>query len=380
MKQYLLIAAMVLALAGCKRRPFEDGLSGQNCIVQFQADGISVESGTKADIQLPQGSTVRVLAFQRKVPATPDLANDTCKSIKTYVVNADGDLVPSLVNDDGTVKAGEAEGMELSNGKYDFYAYISARKIEADNRTVKGIPHYLDFMSAVVLDKSISHSGYQVDLIFKHKCSKIQFDIKSVTGMITDSLAVDSVVLRKMATAPAGNYKIGGDITATAGAIADTCLLETFVQASDKKSASGFGILLPKTSAQFSGDFFIEVNDTTYVLKASNLPAMSFDKGNHYTFTALVKQGSVSLQLTVVPWGAGDSSTGGMGGGQTIEIGEWGNVDWGGGMGGNLDPITGTIVVSSWTTNPEFATNTGSGQASTIDAWVAKVLNATFLP
>lgn len=379
MKQYLLVAVALLAVAGCQRRPLNgDDPAGEACLVRFQAKNeVEVGMGSKAatSSNLPAGSTVRVVAYQRGSAGqtNPDLANDTWKETSTYKVQSDGSLVPCHVTADGAVDAGNtdpAKGMELNNGIYDFYAYSPARQLESDNKSVKGVGHYEDFMGAYVGSQTINRSSSTVALVFEHKCSKLSFTVKSVSGMVCSDLYADSAVVRQMATVPAGDYVLGGDLAATMGTVADTGIIRTFsyLDAAQKgNGAFGSAIFLPKAAGKVPAEFYIKVNATRYLLKAE-LPSMVFAKSNNYMFTLRVKQGEVQLTLQVVSWNtvAANSELGADNG--QILIGSWGDVDWSGSMGGNPDQMTTPIQIGSWT-GVSLPADFIAGQTGGVGSW-----------
>ncbi|MCC8062070.1 MAG: fimbrillin family protein, partial [Rikenellaceae bacterium] len=315
MKQYLLVAVALLAVVGCQRRPLGgDDPAGEACLVRFQAKNeVEVDMGSKAatSSNLPAGSTVRVVAYQRGSAGqtNPNLASDTWKETSTYKVQGDGSLVPCHVTADGAVDAGNAnpaKGMELNNGVYDFYAYSPARQLESDHKSVKGVGHYEDFMGAYVGSQTINRSSSTVALVFEHKCTKLSFTVKSVNGMVCSDLFADSAVVRQMATVPAGDYTLGGDLAATVGAAADTGIIRTFsyLDAAQKgNGAFGSAIFLPKAAGEVPAEFYIKVNGVRYLLKAK-LPSIVFAKSNNYMFTLRVKQGEVELTLKVASWSA----------------------------------------------------------------------------
>ena len=376
MKQYLLIAAVLLTVGGCQRHASEEFSEGLFA-VRFQSGNTVEAAATKAGASGPlaAGSTVRVVAYQRGAAgqAAPDLPNDTWKASATYRVESDGSFVPCFVNDDGSDSgASGAKTMELHNGTYDFYAYSTARKLESDNRTVKGVGHGEDFMGAYVGSQTISRSANTVALPFEHECAKTTFRIEPVTaangGLTSDSLFADSVVMHNMATSPAADYTLGGDLASTVGGTADSVVLRTFayLDPSDKgKGASGSGIILPKSAGKIPAEFYVRVNGIRYLLKAE-LPSMAFEKGNNYTFTARVKQGSISLTLDILSWGSVDQDLPGFGGpNSTIEIGSWGNIDWDGALGGNPDQQSVPIQIGTWTPtvqDVDFIGPNGTGQ------------------
>ncbi|WP_298064897.1 fimbrillin family protein [uncultured Rikenella sp.] len=377
MKQYLLIAAVLLTVGGCQRHASEEFSEGLFA-VRFQSGNTVEAAATKAGASGPlaAGSTVRVVAYQRGAAgqAAPDLPNDTWKASATYRVESDGSFVPCFVNDDGSDSgASGAKTMELHNGTYDFYAYSTARKLESDNRTVKGVGHGEDFMGAYVGSQTISRSANTVALPFEHECAKTTFRIEPVTaangGLTSDSLFADSVVMHNMATSPAADYTIGSDLASTVGGTNDSGVIRTFayLNAAQKgDGASGSGIFLPKsTGKKVPAEFYIKVNKTRYLLKA-DLPDMAFLKGRNYTFTARVKQGSVDLVLNIVPWNQVAQNDPNMGAdNSSILIGSWGGVDWSGSMGGNTDQVTAPLQVGTWTSvalPADFLGPNGAGQ------------------
>lgn len=357
-----------------------------------------VPNSTKAEVPLSKGATVCVAAFQRAAGgATPAPQADIWKASNTYAVQADGSLAASLTDAGGNPAAGSAPDMELHSGTYDFYAYSPALKTEADKYTVKGIPHYTDFMGALLSGRAVSRSTARVDLKFEHKCSKVRFNVVTATDMANSSLEADSTVLYKMAVSPARDFTLGGDLLPTLGGDADTCLLKRVEAAADAKSSSVWEVLLPKSNGSFDADFYLKVSGIRYLLKARDIPAMSFGKGTQYIFNAVVRKGSVSLVLNVAAWDAvpenvnagegggagsgsweegGGNAGGGSGANHGIEIGRWGNVDWSGSLGGsNPDPVTGALVVGSWTP-VQVPVEAGGGGVADIDSWVWKTLAA----
>lgn len=397
-KHYLAVIAALVTLIGCSKEPAgEIGPEGA-CTVRFRGAGRSeaIPVASKAIVPVPQGMTVGVLAYQRGGSGAADITADVFREGKTYVTGAGGILTPGQADDAGNPVAGDAAAMELSNGTYDFYAYSPALKLESDHYTIKGIGHYTDFMGAVVPGRAVSRSAADVDLLFEHKCCKIRFNVKTIDGMDNSSLEAEKVILNKMAVSPAADFTVGGDIVPTLGADADACTLEQVEPAIDNKSTSVWDILLPKSSGAFDGKFFLTIEGKRYMLQARDIPAMSFLKSTQYIFTALVREGSVSLVLNVAswdavsgsvdagggngtgtdPWGGGSGETGGQAGtNHGIEVGRWDNVDWSGGMGGNPDAVTGAVEVGSWTP-ARVLVDAGGGHVADIDTWVRNELAA----
>ena len=398
LKQYWVVAAALMTLIGCQENPTEGTLSEGVSAVRFHSAGQAqvVPEMSKGTVPMAQGATVGVLAYQRSAAGAADVTTDVFKDMKTYAAGVAGALTPSLTDDSGSVTGGNADGMELHNGTYDFYAYSPAMKIEPDHHTVKGVGHYTDFMGAVVPAFAVSRSASDVELLFEHKCSKVRFNVVTAANMANHSLAADSVILYKMAVSPAGDFLLGGDIAPTLGNAGSICKLGRVEAAADNKSTSVWEVLLPKSSGVFDGDFHLKINNIRYVLKARDVKAMSFGKGVQYIFTAVVRQGSIDLVLKVASWdavsGSVDAGEGGQagsgswddGGGETggnagtnhsIVIGSWDHIDWNGSMGGNPDPVTGAIEVGSWTP-AQVIVDAGGTQVADIDSWVKKTLAA----
>lgn len=398
LKQYLAVAAALVTLIGCRKDPSEGTLPEGVCAVRFYSGGQAevVPHRSKSTVPMAQGTTVGVLAYQRSGSAAADVTADIFKAMKTYVAGSGGVLTPGLTDDSGDVVAGDADGMELHNGTYDFYAYSPAMKIEADHCTVKGIGHGTDFMAAVVPAQTVSRSASDVELVFEHKCSKVRFNVKMTADMADNLLAAEKAVLSQMAVSPAADYVLGGDIAPSLGTADDVCTLGRVDPSSDGKSVSVWDVVLPKSSGAFAGDFYLTVGGVDYVLKAKDIPAMSLGKGVQYIFTAVVRQGSVDLVLNVASWDAvsgsvnageggsagsgswedGSGETGGNAGtDHGIVIGSWDNIDWNGTMGGNPDPVTGAVEVGSW--KPvQVIVDAGGTQVADIDSWVKKTLAA----
>lgn len=397
-KYYLAVIAALVTLIGCSKEPSGEIEPEGACTVRFRGAGRSeaIPVASKAIVPVPQGVTVGVLAYQRDGGGAADITADVFREWKTYVTGAGGILTPGQADDAGNPVAGDAAAMELSNGTYDFYAYSPALKLESDHYTIKGIGHYTDFMGAAVPARAVSRSAADVDLLFEHKCSKIRFNVKTIDGMDNSSLEAEKVMLNKMAVSPAADFTVGGDIVPTLGADADACTLEQVEPAADNKSTSVWGILLPKNSGAFGGKFFLTIEGKRYMLQARDIPAMSFLKSTQYIFTALVREGSVSLVLNVAswdavsgsvdagegdgagtdPWGGGSGETGGQAGtNHGIEVGRWDNVDWSGGMGGNPDAVTGAVEVGSWTP-AQVLVDAGGGLVADVDTWVRNELAA----
>ncbi len=383
LNRFLLIGFLFLTVAGCQRRSLMDGdPSGGSCEVHFSAGSLDIVAdgtATKAPgdkVALTPGSTVRVVAYRRTVAgqAAPDLTQDKWIATATYKVQSDGTtLVACAVLDDGTEDpAGQAAGMELSNGTYDFYAYSAARKLEADNRTVKGVGHGEDFLGVYLGNRTISRSASTVQLDFEHECTKLTFSVVEADGMSCDDLAVSKVALKRLATAPAADYTIGGDLAPTVGTDASTGEITSFsyIDPQDKGAGSiGSKIFLPKSLGTIPAEFTLTVNSVAYLLKAE-LPAIALEKGNNYLFTARVKPGSVDLILNVLSWDDVRLSLPNFGGdNSSIAIGSWGNIDWTGGVGGNTDVSQVPLEVGSWTPVVQSLEFLGSNAGGSVGGW-----------
>lgn len=342
MRHSLLLAAVLLTVVGCQRRQLVDGRDlGEVCTVRFQGSSVEVQSSTKATlVNLPAGSTVRIVAYQRQSEGQglPNLGSDTWKATSTYKVMDDGSFEPCLVDDSGVEQSGSAADMELYNGEYDFYAYSTARKLEADNQTVKGVGHGEDFLGTYLGSQTINRSSSTVNLEFEHECSKLTFSVVPSADLECTDLTATKVSMKKMATTPAADYTIGGDLTKTVGDETSVCEINSFSyldESQKQNGAVGSGIFLPKSSGTIPAEFTVSIDGKPYTLSAE-LPEMEFTKGNNYKFTALVTPRGLELFLKVVSWNEVtiDTSMGGVPEGSVL-IGSWSDVQWSTSLGGS---------------------------------------------
>ncbi|MDE5944382.1 MAG: fimbrillin family protein [Rikenella sp.] len=380
MKRCLLLAASLLVVAGCQRRSLEDPANG-SCEIRFSAGGLDV-SGSAADrvatkateVLMTPDSTVRVIARRR---ASGQTSADPSQGVQvaeaTYKVQADGTtLVPCKVDDDGkevALGAGEtAKGIELGNGSYDFYAYSPARKLGADEKTVSGVSHGIDWLGCVKT-ASVSRTNSKVELLFDHKCSKLSFTVKfddAMVGEANQGLEVKKVTLSGVAPSPV-NYTIGSDLTPGTGAAGNTFVVGVVDKTTsgthrdptdtEDQLAVASGIVLPKTTGNVNGEFVLTMGGKDYTLKAKDLP-LTFEQGKHYTFTMISKRAAIELVLTVSPWNEatwGDAT--GIGGypEYSVIVGTWVVPTWGTGTdlgaGGESSEITGGGAIGTWVPN-----------------------------
>lgn len=341
MRHSLLLAAVLLTVVGCQRRQLVDGRDlGEVCTVRFQGSSVEVQSSTKATlVNLPAGSTVRIVAYQRQSEGQgdPNLASDTWKATSTYKVMDDGSFEPCLVDDSGVEQSGSADDMELYNGEYDFYAYSPARKMEADNQTVKGVSHGEDFLGAYIGSQTISRSSSTVSLEFEHECSKVTFSVVPSSGLESDDLSARVVTLHQVAVSPAGDYTLGEDLTPTVGDETSTGTITSFSYIDEQQKGEGVtgsAIFLPKLAGEVKGEFTISVNGAEDTFEAT-LSSMAFEKGNNYRFRAVVGPSEVTLYMKVDSWNPGslDTSIGGSPDGY-VQIAQWSNVSWSTSIGG----------------------------------------------
>lgn len=358
MKRCLLLAASLLVVAGCQRRSLEDPANG-SCEIRFSAGGLDVSGSamdrvaTKAtEVLMSPDSTVRVIARRRAAGQTSaDPSQGTLVAEATYKVQSDGTtLLPCKVDDEGkevALGAGEtAKGMELGNGSYDFYAYSPARKLGADEKTVSGISNGIDLLGCVKT-ATVNRTNSKVELLFNHKCSKLSFTVKFDDAMVGESnqgMEVKSVTLSGMAPSPV-DYTIGSDLTPGTGAAGNVVSVKvvekttsgTHRDPTDTKDqlAVASGVVLPKATGNVNGDFVLTMGGKDYTLKAKNMP-LTFEQGNHYTFTMISKRAAIELVLTVSPWNEaiwGDAT--GVGGypEYSMIVGTWEVPTWGTGTG-----------------------------------------------
>lgn len=134
---------------------------------------------------LPVGTTVRIGAYftgnvgDKQQPAS--FATDKPSFEATYRVGEDGALVPCRVDNAGKVVEGEAKGLQVRGGVYDFYAVSPARKLlkGADNNyKITGIPHKEDVMDAFARGVAVAKESRVVTLgTFRRKCALVVFNV-----------------------------------------------------------------------------------------------------------------------------------------------------------------------------------------------------------
>lgn len=382
MKHCLVIAASLLVVSGCQRRPLE--FADEGCEVRFSAGGLDVSGvATKADVFLEAGSTVRVVAYRRAAGgAAPDLSKDTYVDSKTYKVQSDGtSMVACDVDADGKeVTGGTPQGMELSNGTYDFYAYSPARKIETDNRTVKGIANGVDFLGCLKSGAIINKTSSKVELLFNHKCSKVSFAVKfadELVGTANQGLELKKVTLKGMVAGPV-DYTVGGNLpvgVGLAGNVVEIGVVDKTTAGDHKDPADATGateqislasgLVLPKGNVaavggdKVTGEFVLTMGGTDYTLVAKDMD-LTFAAGNHYKFTMKSNQAVIELTMTVAPWATPtwgtDTDLGDVPESQ-FTVGAWSNPNWGtdGTLGDFLEAsgggTIGTWVPNTWTGN-----------------------------
>ena len=286
--------------------------------VVTRADG-----ATPAATPLPAGATVRICAyFTGKLADTPVpavFATDAPSFEATYVVGADGALTPCRVDDDGKQMPGDAGGLTVRGGIYDFYAVSPARKLTkaADsNYKITGIPHKEDVMTSTVRDVKISQKSHLVTLdAFKRKCALVVFNVAPSSDNIIKFKTLKATKLVVSRIASSGASLVAGSETnipaagGSDGAGATVTFESGDFEAVDPGSdPDGIGlnktkgILLPKSNEAFQVEIQVQRDEETATLKATIDKNITFDEGKRYVFTLLVKDNISTLNMSVQPW------------------------------------------------------------------------------
>ncbi len=277
----LLLALLpLLAAAGCTRKTLY-APDPEAFEVRFQTSGLSIEASdtpNRTKGSLP-GGTLNITVYQGSEFILQ----------KSYNVGSEGVIAPA-----------DGKELTLEAGTYDFYAYGPNGTLNTTQRTTT-ITHGTDFIAAKVLGQSITAGETDIELTFTHLASKVSFEIKGSAELSVTTLNVTKVTLSQISTSPA-TYTLGSALTPSRGtASANTYIIDEFEQAADKKSAAGWGIVLPKSAGTFGLEAQVTVNGKAITLTAT-VPSMTFEAGKHYAFSAEVKAGDIQLKLTVTNW------------------------------------------------------------------------------
>ena len=319
---------------------------------------------------LPVGTTVRIGAYftgnvgDKQQPAS--FATDEPSFEATYRVGEDGALVPCRVDNAGKVVEGEAKGLQVRGGVYDFYAVSPARKLlksSDNNYKITGIPHKEDVMTSSVRGIAVTKDSRRVTLgTFRRKCALVVFNVAPSpdNALPFETLYGTKLELKKISSS--GASLIAGEdmgIPPTGGSEEEEARIvfaaEEFEPVESDPDKIGLnktkGILIPKNNQPFEVEIGVQRDNEAATLKATIDKNISFDEGKRYVFTLEVKNNESSLLMRVLGWNAiafRDDNVGGPdtpypdpdvneGIGTTIVVAKWTEIPWSGNgeVGGN---------------------------------------------
>lgn len=319
---------------------------------------------------LPVGTTVRIGAYftgnvgDKQQPAS--FATDEPSFEATYRIGDDGALTPCRVDDAGKVVEGEAKGLQVRGGVYDFYAVSPARKLlksSDNNYKITGIPHKEDVMTSSVRGIAVTKDSRRVTLgTFRRKCALVVFNVAPSpdNALPFETLYGTKLELKKISSS--GASLIAGEDTGippTGGSEEDEARIvfaaEEFEPVESDPDKIGLnktkGILIPKNNQPFEVEIGVQRDNEAATLKATIDKNISFDEGKRYVFTLEVKNNESSLLMRVLDWNAiafRDDNVGGPdtpypdpdvneGIGTTIVVAQWTEIPWSGNgeVGGN---------------------------------------------
>lgn len=342
----VLLCISISGIWSCKHDgPYSGPDDGKTYPVEFSGEGLTVASNaaTKADIDLTEGTTVRVLVYKRANGGTvADPATDTYVTENTYQILNDGSFAPCVTDASGVVTSGSGSVMELSLGDYDFYAYAPA--VVMASRPRLNISRGKDLIATPAVTRKVTGRRTNVDLPFAHKGSQLHFTVtrKADANTVTAVAMQDAgVTVGKLAASPAP-FTLGGDIAVTGTAYTGTSTIpgSRFRQIDDCTTAA-LDTILPRAANSLPADdltltFHVLVNNSLYKTYTATLNGIAFLPGNRYLFKVTVKDGGAVLTLfELLPWTnnvmtdmevGGDPSNG-------IVLGEWTETGWSTGMG-----------------------------------------------
>lgn len=366
-------------LVGCTAGPVEEIVpeEAQLVMLSFGKPDLGVPAVlTRADemvttpTPLPVGTTVRIGAYftgnvgDKQQPAS--FATDEPSFEATYRIGDDGALTPCRVDDAGKVVEGEAKGLQVRGGVYDFYAVSPARKLlkGADNNyKITGIPHKEDVMNAFARGVAVAKESRVVTLgTFRRKCALVVFNVAPSpdNALPFETLYGTKLELKKISSS--GASLIAGEDTGippTGGSEEEEARIvfaaEEFERVESDSENIGLnktkGILIPKNNRPFDVEITVVRDNETATLKATIDKNISFDEGKRYVFTLEVKNNESSLLMKVLDWNAiafKDDNVGGPdepypdpdvneGIGTTIVVAKWTEIPWSGNgeIGGN---------------------------------------------
>lgn len=373
---WLLVGSL---LVGCTAGPVEEFVPEESrpVTLSFSKPDLGVPTVlTRTDetvttpTPLPAGTTVRIGAyFTGNVGDKQQLASfatDEPSFEATYRVGDDGALIPCRVDDTGKVADGEANGLLVRGGVYDFYAVSPARKLQkdADNKyKITGIPHKEDVMTAFTRSVAVTKNSRMVTLgSFHRKCALVVFHVAPSPDNAVPFEMLYGTKLEVKKISSSGASLIAGEDTgippAGGGEGEEARIVfaaEEFEPVESDPDNIGLnktkGILLPKNSRPFEVGIGVQRDNETATLRATIDKNISFDEGKRYVFTLEVKNNESSLLMKVLDWHAiafRDDNVGGPdepypdpdvneGIGTTIVVARWTEIPWSGNgeIGGN---------------------------------------------
>lgn len=325
MKRLSTIACILLLASGCTQKELPEPENSERVEVSFAIPQITVETESAVageDMQesagrlatravtpesLTKNTTVRIVAF--KAGNNPSSANYITD--QSYYVDNTGALAPCTVNADGSFKAADASGrIMLIPGKYDFFALTPALTLDAAKASVS-VAHDVDFATSVTANVTIAKTSPNPSPVtlamLSRQASRVIVEIKKAADNPATSIKVDpdtgdgAVVIRGLSASPR-SCTIGGAMTATAGADANTLTLPAarFTIAADKTTSTATAYVLPKTTGTLALAFDLEVIsplDTKKQTLTGTVDNVVFEAGTSYKFTLTVYRSFVTLKV-----------------------------------------------------------------------------------
>lgn len=258
----------------------------------------SVGAGmTKAagESPLKAGETVRVVVYRQGSIAPEDFLAQKCYSVEAGTPNT---LVPCTVDDNGLISGQDEDLMLLPDQNYDIHIYSPAIAI-TDNKTVNGIGHGHDFLSAKKNIRLEKFSPVISMPTLEHKCALIDLNVTmdpADPGVLT--LLGESITLKNMAKAPSSFTLSGATMTPTAGM--EDVKIESFTKLSDVNFTAS-QIVLPKAAGNFSMEFVVLINGAEYTLNTGDVN-IALESNKRYTWNVICKRNGIDFQFSITPW------------------------------------------------------------------------------
>ena len=383
---YFINLAYVCCLAGmhgCTAGPVEDivpeGIQPVELVFGKPDLGMPVTL-TRADVSitpdsLPAEATVRIGAyFTGNVGDKVSYAEFSTVQPSfeaTYVIGEDGALSPCLTDAAGNRIPGNAQGLIVRGGVYDFYAVSPARGLVKDTdgfNRITDIPHQEDIMTSYARGVTVSKTSHLVTLeTFTRRCAQLVFTVAPSPNnkVPMDELRATSLVLTELSRSGASLVagvnesilKTGGEAT-DAGTIRFT--EDDFEPVAEEADTARLGLnkvvdeVLPKNTTAFRVALTVVRNGVSVDLSALINKSISFDEGKRYVFTLQVENDVSRLQMRVMNWNTfafADNNVGGavdgshpadpdinQGVGVSFTVAEWRNIEWNG--NGNVGEAT----------------------------------------